>query len=66
MPLTDIAFAAGFNSVRRFNDAFLQQLNIAPSQLRKSKKEPTSMITLTLPFEPPYHGRRYIAFYQSD
>ncbi|XQF94389.1 helix-turn-helix domain-containing protein (plasmid) [Pseudoalteromonas espejiana] len=22
LPLTDIAFAAGFNSVRRFNDAF--------------------------------------------
>lgn len=62
LPLTAIAFAAGFNSVRRFNDAFLQQLNIAPSQLRKSKKEPTSMITLTLPFRPPYNWQALHSF----
>ena len=59
LPLTQIAFAAGFNSIRRFNDAFLQQLNIAPSKLRSSDKAPSSIVNstlnLTLPFRPPYN-----------
>ncbi|MBH0055483.1 helix-turn-helix domain-containing protein [Pseudoalteromonas sp. SWXJZ94C] len=55
LPLTEIAFAAGFKSIRRFNDAFLQQLNIAPSKIRNSDKTPTSTITLILPFRPPYN-----------
>lgn len=62
LPLTEIAFAAGFNSVRRFNDAFLKQLNIAPSALR-SKKEPlNSAITLILPFRPPYNWQALHGF----
>ncbi|MCE9679441.1 helix-turn-helix domain-containing protein [Shewanella sp. AS1] len=36
MPITDVAFAAGFNSVRRFNELFQQQLQMTPSSLRKS------------------------------
>ncbi len=62
LPITDIAFAAGFKSVRRFNDAFLQQLNIAPSKLRKSKKEASPVIVLTLPFRPPYNWQALHSF----
>jgi AraC family transcriptional regulator, regulatory protein of adaptative response / DNA-3-methyladenine glycosylase II len=55
LPLTHIAFAAGFNSVRRFNDAFLQQLNMAPSALRHTSTQPNSTLNLIIPFRPPYN-----------
>ncbi|HXW25944.1 MAG TPA: Ada metal-binding domain-containing protein [Xanthobacteraceae bacterium] len=35
MPLAEIAFAAGFGSVRRFNDAFRATYNRPPSSFRK-------------------------------
>lgn len=36
MPMTEIAFAAGFTSVRRFNDAFRLKYKRAPSSFRKT------------------------------
>ncbi len=35
MAITDIAYASGFNSTRRFNDAFVKALNLTPSQVRQ-------------------------------
>lgn len=37
LPLTDIAFAAGFNSVRRFNTVFRDTYARAPSALRRTQ-----------------------------
>lgn len=37
LPLVDIAFEAGFRSVRRFNDAFLKTYKRAPSAFRRPK-----------------------------
>ena len=37
LPITEIAFAAGFKSIRRFNDCFQKQLSMSPSQIRQSK-----------------------------
>jgi AraC family transcriptional regulator of adaptative response / DNA-3-methyladenine glycosylase II len=37
LSLTEIAFAAGFGSVRRFNDAFRSVYKRAPSSFRRSK-----------------------------
>src|SRR5262245_57474942 len=34
-PMTDVAFASGFSSVRRFNDAFLTRYRMPPSRLRR-------------------------------
>ena len=54
LKITDIAFASGFNSVRRFNDAFKQLLKLTPSDIR-SRKSPTQQhINLFLSFRPPY------------
>ncbi|HYA01378.1 MAG TPA: AlkA N-terminal domain-containing protein [Candidatus Binatia bacterium] len=36
MPLTDVAFAAGFNSVRRFNEVVRDELGASPSALREA------------------------------
>ena len=35
MPLTDVAFAAGFASVRQFNDVMRQEFGVPPSALRR-------------------------------
>jgi AraC family transcriptional regulator of adaptative response / DNA-3-methyladenine glycosylase II len=37
MPLAEIAFAAGFGSIRRFNDAFLATYRRPPSSFRRSR-----------------------------
>ena len=37
LPITDVAFAAGFASIRRFNDAWQQAYGLAPSALRKQE-----------------------------
>ncbi|MCH1930798.1 helix-turn-helix domain-containing protein [Shewanella sp. A25] len=36
LPITQIALAAGFNSIRRFNEAFQQTLQLTPTQLRRA------------------------------
>src|SRR5882762_715175 len=35
LPVTEIAFASGFSSLRRFNDAFSSRYGMPPSRLRK-------------------------------
>lgn len=57
LSITDIALASGFNSLRRFNDAFTGTYRRTPSDFRKSAlQEPASdeTITLHLPYLPPY------------
>jgi AraC family transcriptional regulator of adaptative response/methylated-DNA-[protein]-cysteine methyltransferase len=38
MPLAEIAFAAGFGSVRRFNDSLLSAYKRTPSSFRRARK----------------------------
>ena len=54
MSITQIAFAAGFNSLRRFNDCFQTKLKLTPSSMRKNKAVATNTITLFLSYRPPY------------
>ncbi|MCF6262594.1 MAG: helix-turn-helix domain-containing protein [Xanthomonadales bacterium] len=54
LPITQVAFASGFNSVRRFNDYFQSQLNLSPSQVRKSRAVTTEALQLQLYYRPPY------------
>jgi AraC family transcriptional regulator of adaptative response / DNA-3-methyladenine glycosylase II len=54
LPITEVAMASGFNSIRRFNDCFRSQLKLSPSQLRKLGKKSTSSIELQLSYRPPY------------
>lgn len=44
LPITQIALAAGFNSIRRFNEAFQQALQLTPTQLRKSSQKSAAKI----------------------
>src|SRR4051812_44897303 len=36
LPITEIAFASGFSSLRRFNDAFNMRYSMAPTRFRKA------------------------------
>ena len=38
LPMTEVAFASGFNSVRRFNDCFRKTLNLSPTDIRRKEK----------------------------
>src|SRR6478609_7613637 len=38
-PMTEVAFASGFASLRRFNDAFLARYRMPPSRLRQKATE---------------------------
>jgi AraC family transcriptional regulator of adaptative response/methylated-DNA-[protein]-cysteine methyltransferase len=47
LPLVEIAFAAGFGSVRRFNAAFLKTYRRPPSSLRRGKAIDPTVISPT-------------------
>lgn len=65
LPITEIAFASGFNSVRRFNDCFKKQLSLTPSQIRKSKKTTSNSIDLKLYYRPPYSWQHLQNFFSA-
>jgi AraC family transcriptional regulator of adaptative response / DNA-3-methyladenine glycosylase II len=54
MPLSQVALAAGFGSIRRFNAVFQTLYRRPPGQLRRNSADAGSALTLTLPFAPPY------------
>jgi AraC family transcriptional regulator, regulatory protein of adaptative response / DNA-3-methyladenine glycosylase II len=53
LPMAEVAFAAGFESVRRFNGLFRSHYRLTPGALRRSKAEPGDSIRLTLAYRPP-------------
>lgn len=60
--VVDIAFASGFNSVRRFNEAMKEQLNLTPSEIRKSELGEMNGLNLHLHYRPPYAWREMLDF----
>jgi AraC family transcriptional regulator of adaptative response / DNA-3-methyladenine glycosylase II len=63
MPVTDVAMASGFGSLRRFNAAFLQANRMAPRELRRHPSAATGdAITLRLGYRPPYDFEAMLAF----
>ena len=67
MSMTDIAVAAGFGSLRRFNEIFLDLFHRPPSALRKrsAAKEQAKDVVLRLPYRPPYDWANMLAFLQA-
>lgn len=55
LPVTEVAHAAGFRSVRRFNAAFRDAYRMAPRDLRRQRAgAPGETLTLRLGYRPPY------------
>jgi AraC family transcriptional regulator of adaptative response / DNA-3-methyladenine glycosylase II len=61
---TDVAHAAGFSSVRQFNDTLREVYASAPSQLRRGRPGETraGTITLRLAVRTPYDGPALLDF----
>ena len=66
LPMTEVALASGFGSLRRFNAAFATRYRIAPSRLRRQIASATATaadrITLTLAYRAPYDLSRMTRF----
>jgi AraC family transcriptional regulator, regulatory protein of adaptative response / DNA-3-methyladenine glycosylase II len=64
LPLTDVAFAAGFASVRQFNETLREIYAASPTELRGRRGgTPTrGTVTMRLPVRTPYDGRALFDF----
>ncbi|MFJ8688151.1 DNA-3-methyladenine glycosylase 2 family protein [Micromonospora wenchangensis] len=65
--LAEVAFAAGFGSVRQFNDTVRQVYGTVPSQLRTGRGGPPTpggagTVTLRLAYRPPLHAAALLEF----
>lgn len=65
VPITEVAFASGFASVRRFNSAFIARYGRPPSAVRKS--EPAAgaaeRVRVCLDYRPPLDFEALLAFF---
>lgn len=63
LPMTQIAFASGFQSVRRFNEVFHQLYGRPPSALRRSQsaREPAN-VEVRLRYRAPYDWPAMLGF----
>ncbi|WP_369960381.1 AlkA N-terminal domain-containing protein [Leifsonia sp. EB34] len=76
MPVTDVAFAAGFSSVRQFNETMAEIYHVTPGAIRGSARRRPGIahgpmvvgaaagasLTLRLPARAPFDGGRVLAF----
>ena len=67
LPMAEVAFAAGFGSIRRFNETFLTLFGRAPGELRNARRPdvsagPHGEIDLLLRYHPPYDWPATLAF----
>jgi AraC family transcriptional regulator of adaptative response / DNA-3-methyladenine glycosylase II len=64
LPITHVAHAAGYASLRRFNAAFLAGYHRAPRAVRRDRQHaPTNTLTLRLPYRAPYDFAALLAFF---
>jgi AraC family transcriptional regulator of adaptative response / DNA-3-methyladenine glycosylase II len=67
-PMTEVAFASGFSSLRRFNDAFSRRYGMPPTGLRRKAIHGAAAIPeretsrLHLSYRPPYDWTGVLAF----
>ncbi|NOH36111.1 AlkA N-terminal domain-containing protein [Vibrio chagasii] len=64
MSITDVGFASGFNSTRRFNDAFQKELKLSPSQIRRTKPNDSLSNHIQLTFHGPLDWKHLLDFYR--
>ncbi|MEO1590796.1 MAG: DNA-3-methyladenine glycosylase 2 family protein [Cyanobacteria bacterium J06632_22] len=65
LSLTEIAIAAGFNSLRRFNDAIRKACGHPPSDWRRpGRPHQDGALRLRLAYSPPYDWAAMMAYWQ--
>ncbi|WP_191843325.1 DNA-3-methyladenine glycosylase 2 family protein [Catellatospora chokoriensis] len=60
--LSEIAFAAGFGSIRQFNDTFREVYGCAPSTLRRADTPVDGVVPLRLSYRAPLHAEALFGF----
>ena len=72
LPIADVAFAAGFSSIRQFNDTILSVYECTPGQLRslarrgpgrQTPADGSTHLTLRLPARAPFDGPGLMQFF---
>ncbi|MEQ1800720.1 MAG: AlkA N-terminal domain-containing protein [Gammaproteobacteria bacterium] len=65
LPVTQVALASGFGSLRRFNAAFLARYRLSPTALRKRGRENAApgLVTLRLAYRPPCDTAGLLRFF---
>ncbi|RZI97286.1 MAG: DNA-3-methyladenine glycosylase 2 family protein [Variovorax sp.] len=68
LPMTQVALASGFASVRRFNAAFVAHYKLNPSALRRGGRAGASRegepIEVRLGYRPPYDAAAMLGFFE--
>ena len=65
MSLSDVAFAAGFSSIRQFNDTVREVYASSPTELRGRRggpRTPLGSVTIRLAVRTPFAGERLLDF----
>lgn len=68
LPMSHVSSAAGYGSIRRFNDAFRKTYGRSPRELRKSGEESemagrTATLTVRLPYRRPFNWPLFLEFF---
>lgn len=64
-PISEIALASGFRSLRTFNTVFQQHYRMAPSACRKGTRQPVDSIRLRLAYRPPLAWEALMDYFRS-
>ncbi len=64
MSVTEVGFASGFNSTRRFNDAFQKFLKLTPSQVRRKEFDGMGSNRIALPYRGELNWQHMLNFYR--
>jgi AraC family transcriptional regulator of adaptative response / DNA-3-methyladenine glycosylase II len=62
MPMTEVALAAGFGSIRRFNETFVGLFGRPPGALRRKNSSAEAGVALRLRYRPPYDWDSMLGF----
>lgn len=65
LPMTEVAYAAGFGSLRRFNACFEQAYHMTPLSIRRARRSPAVQgegLKLRLAYRPPYAWSTLLAY----
>jgi AraC family transcriptional regulator of adaptative response / DNA-3-methyladenine glycosylase II len=66
MPVTDVAYASGFKSLRRFNALLKERYRVTPTEFRKQQKKEAPQnfaeFSFRLNYRPPFDWDRLLAF----
>ena len=68
MPVTDVAYASGFKSLRRFNALLKQRYRLTPTEFRKQQKKEVPQnfteFSFRLSYRPPLTGNGFWIFFR--